>query len=97
MYMLNNTSYSPHQVYGSPLSSVKTVGGGSGCLPRPNGTSASLAEQQGDSGFGGGSGGDVMRPGGGIMAQSQQQPLIPDTSYYESRAEAVSEIEVCEV
>jgi len=68
-------------------------GGGGGSeralsLPRP-----------GDMSFnGGGSGGDshstglvARRPngGGGLMQQQQMQPLIPDTSYYESRAEAV--------
>jgi len=84
---------------GAPLSSKGDGSGGGGgngeralALPRPGGMSFD--------GGGGGGGGDshstglVSRRqnsgGGGLMQQQQMQPLIPDTSYYESRAEAVS-------
>ena len=47
---------------------------------------------------GGGGGALVKRPGhgggkGGMGLSQSTAPLIPDTSYFESRAEAVSEIE----
>mmetsp|Transcript_17794 Transcript_17794/g.40760 ORF Transcript_17794/g.40760 Transcript_17794/m.40760 type:complete len:357 (-) Transcript_17794:189-1259(-) len=89
------------KVYVTPEKQPRPAGQPAGeLLPRPGGTlgggSTGLA---GDSGFGGlgggggGGGGVVARRGGGMMRAQESAPLIPDTSYYESRAEAVSEIE----
>ena len=83
--------------------------GGNSALPRPDGTlavreswnesgagSGGGAEGGGYYGGGGGGGALVKRSpgrGGGMIGQAVQTPLIPDTKYFESRAEAVSEIE----
>lgn len=79
------------KVYRSPGPAAEGEGGDGGAralvLPRPGGLSGGGPSSPG----GGGSTGLVARrPGGGMLLQQQHlQPLIPDTSYYESRAEAV--------
>ena len=86
------------KVYGkSPAGDSGGAGGaGGGGLPRPDGTLAVRETWSENGGRGrGGDGGLVKRPakGGGLGMTQAVAPLIPDTSYFESRAEAVTEIE----
>ena len=91
------------KVYRSPLAGggsgggggAAVAGGGGGGLPRPGGTLGEGGGGDGGGGFKPSSALVARRPGGQQLSQTQAMaPLIPDTSYYESRAEAVSEIEV---